>query len=62
MNQSPKSWGFLYFFIGSLFLFLAIQQNSRTDGWDILTIVLMAVATMDYFISIRFFRSGRKKK
>ncbi|WP_096438526.1 YdiK family protein [Alteribacter populi] len=61
MRQSPKFWAILYFLIATLFLFLATQQNARTDGWDFLTIILMVVATIDYVIAFRFFSMIKKK-
>ncbi|MBM7094781.1 MULTISPECIES: YdiK family protein [Alteribacter] len=62
MRKSPMFWAVLYFSIATMFVFLATQQNARTDGWDFLTIILIVVATIDYVIAFRFFGMARRVK
>ncbi|WP_026691386.1 YdiK family protein [Alteribacter aurantiacus] len=62
MRKSPMFWAFLYFSIATMFVFLATQQNTRTDGWDFLTIILMVVATIDYVIAFRFYGMARRAR
>ncbi|MBU9713535.1 YdiK family protein [Evansella tamaricis] len=61
MSRSPRFYGYLYFLIASIFVYFAIQQNNRTEGWDIFTIILMAVAAIDYMIAFRYFALAGKK-
>ncbi|PYZ92161.1 DUF4305 domain-containing protein [Salipaludibacillus keqinensis] len=53
MIKSPRVAGYLYFFLGTLFLFFAIQSARQSEGWDVFTIVLMIFAAIDYFIAFR---------
>ncbi|OIJ11351.1 hypothetical protein BKP37_15865 [Anaerobacillus alkalilacustris] len=53
--RSPYVWGIIYFFMGCLFVYFAIQQNTRTGQWDFFTIALMALAAYDFTISYRYF-------
>ncbi|TMW70901.1 YdiK family protein [Alteribacter natronophilus] len=62
MRGSPMFWAVLYFGLATMFLVLATQTNARSDGWDFLTILLMAVAAIDYVIAFRFFGLARKAK
>ncbi|SDZ50905.1 protein of unknown function [Evansella caseinilytica] len=62
MTRSPRFFGFLYFFIATVFVYFAIQQNNRTEGWDFFTILLMSVAAIDYMIGFRYFSLASKQK
>ncbi|UCZ53710.1 YdiK family protein [Bacillus shivajii] len=62
MGKNPRFTGYLYFFIATLFVIFAIQQNNRTEGWDAFTIILMAVAAIDYMIAFRFFGIAKKQQ
>ncbi|PTL37658.1 YdiK family protein [Alkalicoccus saliphilus] len=55
MMRSPRFNGYLFFFVGTLFLMMAIQTAGQTSGWDILTIVLIAFAAFDYMLAFKFF-------
>lgn len=59
-SRSAKFYGYLYFFIATIFVLFAIQQNNRTEGWDFFTILLMAVAAIDYMISFRYFGKAKQ--
>lgn len=62
MNKSPRFYGYIYFFLGTLFLFFAIQSASQSEGWDIFTIILMAFAAIDYLIAFRYFGIAIRKQ
>ncbi|WP_078592652.1 YdiK family protein [Evansella clarkii] len=62
MKRSPKFYGYLYFLLATFFLIFAIQQNNRTEGWDVLTIILMAVAAIDYLIAFKHFGAAKRQK
>jgi hypothetical protein len=58
--KSSLFWAFMYLFMAVAFVYLAIQQKGRTGEWDLWTIALMAIATYDFFIAIKYFRMKRK--
>ncbi|SES02226.1 YdiK family protein [Salipaludibacillus aurantiacus] len=62
MTKSPRFYGYLYFFLGTLFLFFAIQSASQSAGWDFFTILLMAFAAIDYFIAFRYFGAAARQQ
>ena len=54
MIFSPLRTAIFYFFLGVLFTYLAI--NSMTDStWNIITYILVFIATFDFGVSIRAF-------
>lgn len=54
MFFSPLRASIFYFFLGVLFTYLAI--NSITNStWNILTYILVIIATFDFGVSIRAF-------
>ncbi|MBU8908558.1 YdiK family protein [Desertibacillus haloalkaliphilus] len=55
MRTSPTFMGVIYFLIGIMFMYLAIQ-NVSTAGWNFWTFLFIGVATIDIVIGIRFFR------
>lgn len=55
MRASPMSMAILYFAIGILLIFFAIQSVGTT-GWSFWTYLIIAFATMDFMIAIRFYR------
>lgn len=55
MKTSPIFSGILYSIMGSLFLSLAIQSAQETTIWNFFTLVLMIVATFDFFVALRCF-------
>ncbi len=61
MRASPFTMALLYFSIGILLIFFAIQHVS-TSGWDLWSYIIIAFATTDFMIAIRFFRFHRKLK
>lgn len=54
MRISPLFMGFMYLLIGIMFTYLAIQ-NADNGLWNISTILLMVVATLDFVVAIRSF-------
>lgn len=48
--------GFVYLFIGFLFIVLAVHRVT-TDGWVGLAYLFIGVAAMDIMIAIRYFRT-----
>ncbi|TCT18944.1 uncharacterized protein DUF4305 [Melghiribacillus thermohalophilus] len=52
MKASPLLMSALYFFIGILFTYLAIQSVEETI-WNWTTVILSIVATFDFAIAIR---------
>lgn len=61
MGGSPKALGYFYFILGSLFVYIAIQFNNET-GWSLFTFVAIAIAAIDYMISIQHFLKARELK
>lgn len=62
MSRSPRFYGYLYFFLGTLFLFFAIQSASQSPGWDFFTILLMAFAAVDYLIAFKYFGMAARQQ
>ena len=62
MTKSPRFYGYVYFFIATVIVQFAILQNSRTEGWDLLTIFYMAVAPINYMMSFKSFAIAAKTK
>ena len=62
MTKSPRFFGYVYFFIATAIVQYAILQNSRTEGWDLITIFLMAVAPINYMMSFKSFAIAAKNK
>lgn len=54
MKVSPKTLGIVYFLLGILFTYVAIQSAEETI-WNFLTILLAFFATLDFVVSIRMF-------
>ncbi len=52
--KSPRLWGMVYLFMAVGFTFLAIQQKSKTDEWDLFTLSLTAIAAYDLLRAIRY--------
>lgn len=59
MKPSPYLFSFIYMFIGVMFVYFAIEQNSRTNEWDLFTIALIAMATFEFMIALRYIRIAR---
>jgi len=54
VSFSPLRTAIFYFFLGVLFTYLAI--NSITNStWNIMTYILVFIATFDFGVSIRAF-------
>lgn len=60
--RSPRFWAFLYLFMGSGFIYFAIQQKSRSGVWDWFTIALIAIAAYDFMIAIKYFTFKPKEE
>ncbi|WP_088106099.1 YdiK family protein [Halalkalibacter urbisdiaboli] len=54
MRASPTTMALMYFTIGVLLVYFAIQ-NVITSGWNFWTYLIIAFATIDFMIAIRFF-------
>ncbi|MFD1363434.1 YdiK family protein [Lentibacillus salinarum] len=61
MKISPKTMGIVYFLLGILFTYVAIQSAEETI-WNFLTILLAFFATLDFGVSIRMFNIHFKIK
>lgn len=59
--KTPFFWGVLYAFMGSSFVYFAINQNDRNGSWDAFTIALMAIAAYDFMIAIKYLTYKPKK-
>ncbi|OZM55806.1 DUF4305 domain-containing protein [Lottiidibacillus patelloidae] len=60
-TSSPAFMALLYFSLGVLFTYLAIQ-NGQESMWNASTIILMLLATFDFSVSFRFMLLRRKIK
>ncbi|WP_416148610.1 YdiK family protein [Salipaludibacillus sp. HK11] len=61
MKKHSRFQGYMFFFLGTLFLYLAIQSADQTTGWGIYTILFMAFAAFDYFLAFRHFGGVAKQ-
>jgi hypothetical protein len=57
MRTSPLFSGFIYLFLGLLFIYFAIQ-NVQESGWGIFTILLIVLATFDCGSGLRMIFSS----
>ncbi len=55
MRTSPIAMALLYFSIGCLLVFFAIQSVS-TSGWNIWSYLIISFAAIDFMIALRFYR------
>jgi len=51
----------IYFLMGVLFTYVAFENASETI-WNPLTIILLLIAALDFFIAFRTFIAARKQK
>jgi len=51
----------VYFIMGVLFTYVAFENASETI-WNPLTIILLLIAALDFFIAFRTFMAARKQK
>ncbi|ADC49924.1 MULTISPECIES: YdiK family protein [Alkalihalophilus] len=58
MRISPTTMAFMYFFLGVLVVFIAIQKVNQT-GWDFWAYLIIGFAAFDFMIAYRFFRIRR---
>ncbi|MDP4086554.1 MAG: YdiK family protein [Bacillota bacterium] len=66
MKQSPLFSGIVYFFLGGLFTYFAIQ-DVQDSGWDFFSYLLVILATVDFgsgikLIFLYFASKNRPKK
>lgn len=52
MRTSPKIMSLIYFVMGILFTYIAIQTVTDTI-WNFSTIILAGVATLDFGVAVR---------
>ncbi|WP_280772273.1 YdiK family protein [Salipaludibacillus daqingensis] len=62
MIKPSRFHGYMYFFLGTLFLYFAIQSAQQSSGWDFFTILLIAFAAIDYMIAFRTFGAIAKQQ
>ncbi|MCL7748835.1 YdiK family protein [Halalkalibacter alkaliphilus] len=55
MRASPITMALLYFSIGVLLIFFAIQ-NVNTAGWNFWSYLIVSFAAIDFMIAYRFYR------
>ncbi|WP_332696808.1 YdiK family protein [Halalkalibacter lacteus] len=55
MRASPITMALLYFSIGVLLTFFAIQ-NVSTSGWNFWSYLIVSFAAVDFMIAYRFYR------
>ncbi|GGA76225.1 YdiK family protein [Ornithinibacillus halotolerans] len=55
MRVSPKTMAIIYFAMGCLFIYVAIQSAEETI-WNFITILFALVATLDFGAGIRYMR------
>ncbi|GAE32488.1 YdiK family protein [Halalkalibacter hemicellulosilyticus] len=55
MRASPMTMAVVYFMIGVLLVFFAIQYVN-TAGWNFWSYLIIGFATIDFMIAFRFFR------
>lgn len=60
MSKNPRINAYVFFFMGTLFILLAIMSASQSSGWDVLTIILVAFAAFDYFIGFKFLKFSKQ--
>jgi len=58
MRASPITMALLYFSIGVLLVFFAIQ-NVSTSGWNFWSYLIVSFAAIDFMIAYRFYRLRR---
>ena len=65
MRTSPLFMSFLYFLMGAVFTYIAVQSANESI-WNFTTIILAVVATFDFAVAIRLvslhFRVKNSKK
>ncbi|MFC4559371.1 YdiK family protein [Virgibacillus kekensis] len=52
MRLSPKTMSLIYFLLGSVFTYMAVQSAEDTV-WNFMTILLAFFATIDFGVGIR---------
>lgn len=62
MKKPSRFQGYMYLFLGTLFLFFAIRNAQETSGWEFFTILLIAFAAVDYFFAFRYFSAMAKQR
>lgn len=58
MRASPLTMAILYFIIGVVLVYFAIQ-NVSMSGWNIWSVLIVSFATVDILIAFRFFQLHR---
>jgi len=58
MRASPITMALLYFSIGVLLIFFAIQ-NVSTAGWNFWSYLILSFSATDFMIAYRFYRLRR---
>ncbi|WP_047986094.1 YdiK family protein [Ornithinibacillus californiensis] len=61
MRITARTMAFIYFAMGILFIYAAIQSAEDTV-WNFITILLALIATLDFGAGIRYLRLHNKIK
>ncbi|MFD2046464.1 YdiK family protein [Ornithinibacillus salinisoli] len=56
MRFSPKTMAFIYFAMGFLFMYIALQSANGRSIWNFTTVLFAAFATLDFGVGIRLIR------
>lgn len=61
MRTSPKLWANIYFVLGIMFVYVAINSAAES-GWNITTILFALFASLDFGVGIRIMRNHIRSK
>lgn len=65
MRISAKTMAIVYFIMGFLFVYMAVQSSGKV-GWSFITILWAIIATLDFGVALKLtrthFRYKKKKK
>ncbi|GAB3047070.1 YdiK family protein [Virgibacillus ainsalahensis] len=61
MKMSPLAMAVIYFSMGVLFIYVAIQYADDTI-WNVTTLILAAVAALDFGVGIRMIKMHFSRK
>ncbi|WP_444685431.1 DUF4305 domain-containing protein [Alkalicoccus luteus] len=62
MIGSLRFNGYLFVFLGTVFVLMAIQSTNRTGGMDALTIILIAFAAFDFVLAFKFLGASARER
>ncbi|MUK88524.1 DUF4305 domain-containing protein [Ornithinibacillus sp. L9] len=62
MKISPKTMAIIYFAMGLLFMYIALQSANGDTIWNFTTILFAAFAALDFGVGIRLIRTHLRVK